>query len=253
MGRAKSMWMEDLENEAFYDWLEENYPFDFLGEVEKDSAEWEEAAMEFQQYCEERERLAYEEHEQEQYSYYLYLTLKDVDEIFQREISNLNELLRQLPEESNNPTLFKMYYAHAVTILEVYLEDMVKALIMSNDGFVKNTIKNVSPFNDGKFKLADLPLFDEDGIKKFILGKLSENIFHAIPKAIAIIQGITETSIKVDIARVCKVVDTRHHIVHRNGKDKDGRIINIDCEIVSTAINDIEEFAGALRSSLEPY
>ena len=119
------------------------------------------------------------------------MTLGDVDKIFDKEIASLKALLKFEPGISNGTTFCKMIYAHAVTIMEVYLEDMIKALIVSNLHFLKNTIKNVKPFCDGRFKLSEISL-EPDGIKKFVLLKLTENLFHDIPKVINIYSGLLE-------------------------------------------------------------
>jgi hypothetical protein len=143
-----------------------------------------------------------------------------------------------------------MIYAHAVTILEVYLEDMVKALILSNDTFLKNTIKNVKPFCDTKFNLRDISL-EEGGIKKFVLRKLSENLFHDIPKVVNIIAGIFEKKIDLDIEKIAAVTAKRHDIVHRNGKNRDGETLVIDRSAAEYAIKAVEGFTNELRNVLQ--
>jgi len=172
---------------------------------------------------------------------------KSAAPVFER--SPLKKLLKNSRTNSNNPTFCKMIYAHAVTILEVYLEDMVKALIISNEGFLKNTIKNVKPFNDTRFKLGEISL-EQDGIKKFVLRKLSDNLFHDIPKVIKIISGIVESKLNIDIENICAITATRHDIVHRNGKNKDGGTLVIDKSKAELSIRTVEYFAKELRNAL---
>ena len=246
MGRVKEEWMERMENEAMYEWIEENYGDDA---GEEGSDEWNEAVQAFEDYCENQARLEQEAWEQDEYDYYLCLTLNDVDKIFNQEILNLKKLLKNSHAATNNPTFYKMIYAYAVTILEVYLEDMVKALIISNEGFLKNTIKNVKPFSDTRFKLGEISL-EQDGIKKFVLRKLSENLFHDIPKAIKIISGMVERKLNVNIEYICVITATRHDIVHRNGKNKEGDTLAIDGAAAELSIKTVESFAKELRNAL---
>jgi len=246
MGRAKEEWMERMENEAMYEWIEDNYGDDA---GEEGSDEWNDAVQAFEDFCENQARLEHEAWEQDEYDYYLYLTLNDVDKIFDQEVSNLKQLLKNSHADLNSPTFCKMIYAHAVTILEVYLEDMVKALIVSNETFLKNTIKNVKPFSDSRFKLGDISL-EQDGIKKFVLRKLSENLFHDIPKAIKIISGIIESKLSVNIENICAITATRHDIVHRNGKNKEGVALVIDEAAADLSIKTVESFAKELRNAL---
>lgn len=246
MGRVKEEWMRHQELEEMHDWIEENYGDD-AGEEGSDT--WNEAVQAFEDYCENKQRLELELHWQEEYDYYLTLTLIDADSIFQKDLFELKFMLGNAANDEPNQTFFKMVYAHAVTILEVYLEDIAKALIMSNEQYLENTIKNVRPFCDTKFKLGDISL-DNDGIKKFVLGKLSDNLFHDIPKVLKLLSGVVEKQLDVSISDICSVTSTRHDIVHRNGKNKDGKSIEIGLSSTLSALNTIEIFANKIRHKL---
>ena len=246
MGRVKEEWMRQQELEPMYEWIEENYGDDA---GEEGSETWDEAVQAFEDYCEEQQRLEQELYWQEEYDYYLTLTLNDADLIFQKDLSELKTMLETSAKDEPNQTFFKMVYAHAVTILEVYLEDIAKALIMTNEAYLANTIKNVHPFCDTKFKLGDISL-ENDGIKKFVLGKLSDNLFHNIPKVLKMLSGIVEKKLDVPISDICEVTSTRHDIVHRNGKNKDGETIDIALSTTLEALNTVETFANQLRHKL---
>ena len=127
---------------------------------------------------------------------------------------------------------------------------MVKALIISNEGVLKNTINSVKPFSDTKFRLGEISL-EQDGIKKFVLRKLSENLFHDIPKAIKIISGMVESKLNVNIENICAITATRHDIVHRNGKNKEGDALTIDKKAAELSIKTVESFAKELRNALQ--
>ena len=246
MGRVKEEWMRQQELEPMYEWIEENYGDDA---GEEGSETWDEAVQAFEDYCEEQQRLEQELYWQEEYDYYLTLTLNDADLIFQKDLSELKTMMGTSAKDEPNQTFFKMVYAHAVTILEVYLEDIAKALIMTNEAYLANTIKNVHPFCDTKFKLGDISL-ENDGIKKFVLGKLSDNLFHNIPKVLKMLSGIVEKKLDVPISDICEVTSTRHDIVHRNGKNKDGETIDIALSTTLEALNTVETFANQLRHKL---
>jgi len=246
MGRAKEEWMRREELEPMYEWIEENYGEDA---GEEGSETWNEAVKAFEEYCEDQYLLEEEAHRQDEYDYYIFLTLKDADLIFAKDISELRTMIAENSAMSANQTYLKMVLAHAVTVLEVYLEDITKSLIASNDAHLKNTIKNVKPFCDTPFKLREISI-EKDGIKKFVIGKLSENLYHDIPKTIKILSGITGKKIELSIKEACRIAVIRHDIVHRNGKNKDGDHIEITYPFVLDALTSIETFAGDLRSNL---
>jgi len=246
VGRVKEEWMRQQELEPMYEWIEENYGDDA---GEEGSETWDEAVQAYEDSCDEQQRLEQELYWQEEYDYYFALTLNDADLIFQKDLSELKTMLETSAKDEPNQTFFKMVYAHAVTILEVYLEDIAKALIMTNEAYLANTIKNVYPFCDTKFKLGDISI-ESDGIKKFVLGKLSDNLFHNIPKVLKMLSGIVEKKLDVPISDICEVTSTRHDIVHRNGKNKDGETIDIVLSTTLEALNTVETFANQLRHKL---
>lgn len=246
MGIVKKEWMHRQELEPMYEWIEENYGDD-AGEEGSDT--WNEAVQAFEDYCDNQQRLELEDSWQEQYDYYLTLTLKDAVSIFQKDLFELRRMLDIVDNEVFNQTFFKMVYAHAVTILEVYLEDIAKALIMTNEAYLSNTIKNVRPFCNTAFKLGDISI-EKDGVKKFVLGKLSDNLFHDIPKVMKMLSGIIEKKLDVSISDVCRVTSTRHDIVHRNGKNKEGESIEIALSATLEALSAVETFANQLRYKL---
>lgn len=246
MGSVKNEWISHQEQEGMYDWIEENYGDDA---GEEGSSSWNEAVQDFERRCENKHRLEQEMFLQEQYDYYLSLSLLDADFIFQKDIFELKSMLENTVNGLSNHTFIKMAYAHAVTILEVYLEDVSKALVMSNEKCLENTIKNVRPFRDTKFKLGDISL-ENDGIRKFVIGKLSENLFHDIPKVMNILSSITGKRLDLSVGDICNVTSVRHDIVHRNGKNKDGELIDIGLDSTLDALNTIVMFVKEVRHEL---
>ncbi len=120
---------------------------------------------------------------------------------------------------------------------------------MSNENYLGNVIKNVRPFCDTRFKLSDISL-ENGGIKKFVLGKMSDNLFHDIPKVLKILSGVVDKRLDVSIDDVCKITSMRHNIVHRNGKNKDGEMLVIDASDTLSAVDTIETFTNSLRCKL---
>lgn len=246
MGRAKEEILRYEELEPMYEWIEDNYGDDA---GEEGSETWQEAVKAYECFFEDQRRHEEEAYWQDEFDYYIYLTLKDADSNFHKDMLELKEMLGANHGMVANKTYLKMVYAHAVTLLEVYLGDLTKSLILTNNGYLSNTTKNVKPFYDTAFKLADISL-EDDGIKKFVLNKISENLFHDIPKVINVINGVIGKKIEFSIGDVCRVTNVRHDIVHRNGKNRAGEEIDVTLSLVTDALNVIEGFAGNLRQKL---
>lgn len=245
MGLVKEDWMEWQEQEHMREWIEEKYGSLIL----EGTPDWHAAVQEFHQYCLDQERIEREIHEQEEYDYYMYLRYGETYELFHSGINELKGMLENAPDNLKSSTFFKMLYAHSVTLLEVYLESIVKTLILSDRQFLINTIENVRPFNDTKIMLKDIST-EDGGIQKFVLGKISDNLFHDIPKVINILSGVLGKKINIEIDEICKVTSIRHDIVHRNGKNKSSDNIGIDADSTYKALIVVEGFANELRSAL---
>ncbi len=249
MGGAKDELLRYQEMEPMYDWIEENYGDDAGDEG---SESWNKAVQAFHDYCEEQLCLEQEMHWQEEYDYYITLTLQEANNIFEKDLSELETMINS--SQISSPTFYKMCYAHVVTILEVYLEDIVKSLIMSSEGFLANTINNVKPFCDETFNLGDVFLENDslrkDGLRKFALSQLSDTVFHNIPKILQILCGILNRKLKVEIGDICRITTRRHDIVHRNGKNKDGELIEVSLSETKSALETVKKFSENLRSEI---
>ena len=54
------------------------------------------------------------------------------------------------------------------------------------------------------------------------------------------------------LTAVAVAIPTRHHIVHRNGRDQDGVVVDISSEDVRKLIQSVEEFALDIQQKLHP-
>lgn len=146
--------------------------------------------------------------------------------------------------------LHKMVYAYSVTLLETFLSDTVKSLILSHDIYFENALRNVEELKKTSVNLITL-WASPDGVKGIALQKLSEILYHNIPKVKEMIDAIVGRKLNINMSKVNQIISFRHDIAHRNGKTQEGDDLYIDAEVVEEAINSIEEFAAAIHSELE--
>ena len=75
-------------------------------------------------------------------------------------------------------------------------------------------------------------------------------IYHNLPK----VKGMYKDTLGVDLGDIgiaYKAVLTRHDLVHRNGKTKDGVEVVIDSVIIDQLFSDIETFIGNIDKQIE--
>jgi hypothetical protein len=253
MGSVKQYWMEQQELEPMYDWIEDNY-----GELDEDCEDWEAAVQEYNDYV---ERLQMEEaraNAANEYDYYIYFVLEAADKKYNKDLTELKEFVKKSTPEY--PEIFyKMSFAHAVTIFEVYMEDITKSLLLHNDEFLNSFIRNGSKvLSAKKYSLKDFLVNKQKIASECEIGNLRMNallhlsgtLFHDITKLLSNFEGILGRGLTVENTEIRKVVGIRHDIVHRNGVSKKGASLSIDKKMVLSGIQIIEEFSKNIRDEL---
>ena len=158
-------------------------------------------------------------------------------------MNNLKELL-MIIQIYHEPTFYKMNYAYAVTLMETFLADTTISLVLSKDKYLINAITKVEDLKKLKCSLIDI--LNKDGVKGIVIDKLSEILYHNIPKVKIILEGILGKRLDVDISNLTQITLLRHDIVHRDGKTTDGHRIKVDKEIAIETIKTIENFVESI-------
>ncbi|WP_194664170.1 hypothetical protein [Vibrio anguillarum] len=126
----------------------------------------------------------------------------------------------------------------------------MKTLINENDKFLKNAIFNVEQLKKSRFGLGDL-YSQNMTIQTLATKKLSEEVlFHNIPKVMVIFEQVLGKKLSVGYAKVNKIKDVRHDIVHRNGKTIEGKHHHLDFSELHAALDSIELFACELQKEI---
>ncbi len=230
------------------EWIRERLSDDSLDE---DSEEYQELAEEYSNY---------QEHLREEAEWQAELRwLKDngssnIHNIF---VSELDALRIMFDSNVNNPQkmafilhtniVVKMSYAYAVTLLESYLGDTLRALISQDEQFLKNALRKFKVLKS--VKLTDVVETDLD-VKSLVLRYVSDVLYHNIPNVVEMYEQVLGVKLEIDISKVVKITKLRHDIVHRNGRNVDGSTISVGAQDFTQAISDIKEFTGALQRAI---
>lgn len=123
-------------------------------------------------------------------------------------------------------TLDKLLFANIITCLETYLSDALINIVLNNENYLKRFVENFKDYKDNSLKLCDI-FKKMESLKKQVKEDLFALMYHNLPK----IKEIYKTTLNIDfpnnIGDVMKKIYVRHHLVHRNGKDRDGNQIII--------------------------
>ncbi|MGM9779855.1 MAG: hypothetical protein ACI3ZD_16200 [Prevotella sp.] len=139
-------------------------------------------------------------------------------------------------------TLYRVLYANLISCMESFLSDTLIHKVLECEDNKRAFVKGYKEFS--KLEIGLSSLYDTiDGIDGIITKTLRDIIYHNLPK----VKGIYKDVLGIDLGEIgvlCKCVNTRHDIVHRNGKTKGGEKITIERK-------DIEELAKAVSDMIE--
>ncbi|EOG7683144.1 hypothetical protein [Vibrio vulnificus] len=141
----------------------------------------------------------------------------------------------------------KMSYAYAVTLLESFLGDTLRALITENEQFLKNALRKFKILKN--VKLTDLADTDLD-VKSLVLRYVGDVLYHNIPNVMEMFEQVLDVKLDIDMSEVVKITKLRHDIVHRNGKSIDGKSIRLNDKDFTHAIEEIQKFANTLQRAI---
>ena len=228
--------MEELEaEEEMNNWIEEHVD---LG-VKEGDAEWEEMKK---IYLEGGQQLA---DDWEDYNYddiTFHLTNEDIAlASFENQINFIEGNL----DDQISPLLTKMKYSYVVTLMEAFLGDMTKDLIISNDKYLINALTKIEEIKEIKISLYEI-YNDKDLVNKKVLGVLSGYIYHNIGKVLRILRLVLgediPDNVKVLVGDIIEVIKIRHDIVHRNGRTLDDIQLEINEAQLYKAIDITKKF-----------
>lgn len=120
----------------------------------------------------------------------------------------------------------KMLFSYTITLMEAYLSDtFIDAL--DTRPYLKRTLVVEDPyFKKQKFDLSELYLRLES-IDSVISEYLQELMWHNVFKVKLLYKQVLDVDFPDNLAAIARLVDTRHDLVHRNGKTKEGQSIPI--------------------------
>ena len=169
---------------------------------------------------------------------------------FQEEIENLERLNEtELEDKSLETILKRQIFSGVVGTLETFLSDTFINLTMDNDNYFQNFVESYPDFRQRKFELRHLYI-EQARIKETGKKIMLDIIYHDLPK----VSKMYTATFKIEfpsIGSLMKSILTRHDLVHRNGKTKDGTDVVIDKAAIADLIGKIRPFVEDIANKLD--
>lgn len=167
---------------------------------------------------------------------------------FHKEIENLNELRRIEITPELQKILYRQIFIGVIGAMEAYLQESLLSLIFTEEKYFKSFLNNYSPFRNEKISLSDI--YKELTLIEYKVNeKICDINFHNIPK----VKNVYEFTFGInfpDIRKINKYIVTRHDLVHRNGKDKEGNDVSPNNDDLNDLIKDISFFIKTINNLL---
>jgi hypothetical protein len=175
---------------------------------------------------------------------------KHLFQTFKSSIDNLQKL-NEIDLNSNelNSILKRQIYTGIVAAMETFLSDTMINITLSDKNLIRNFVESCPDFAKQKFELREI-FIEYNKLHNTIRNVLLDTIYHDLRK----VREMYRSTFKIefpDIAEPIKCVLIRHDLVHRNGKSKDGVLLNIDTEQVSKSIKTINLFVTGIAERLK--
>jgi hypothetical protein len=147
--------------------------------------------------------------------------------------------------------VLRLLFAGTIATMEAYLSDFFIARIKSNDLLKQNFVSTNPDFKQQKFYLSEIHS-QLAALDKTIANYLSQIVWHNLGRVSLMYKSALGISFPEDMAALYKAVETRHDIVHRNGKSPDGTPLEIKKEDVCKLIEEVRELAHHIETVSQP-
>lgn len=180
----------------------------------------------------------YEENENKKHYQLLVDQLESVDMILELDV----------PEKARFSFLV-MIHAHVVSAIEGYLAGVFIHDVCNSEELTRKLVESDPEFSKRKFTLREI-YQEKETLKVTVASYLKDLIFHDLKKIKPMYEIVLNHKFS-DLSWLFKAVEIRHHCVHRAGYDKDGEKVDISVESIADLLNNVNDLAGEIDSTIE--
>ncbi|WP_293603786.1 HEPN/Toprim-associated domain-containing protein [Polaromonas sp. UBA4122] len=156
----------------------------------------------------------------------------------------LNELNGILALADDNPSLTRLLYANMITAMESYLSDTIKKNVLNRPPLLRRFVESNQQLREKKIPTADV-FRTVDGMKAQVATLIEQTLFHDLTKTIALYRDVLAVEFpREHLGALQQAITIRHDIVHRNGRDSAGKLVEL-------TIGDLTNLVGIISLLIE--
>ena len=168
---------------------------------------------------------------------------------FSGAILDIEELLKTKVDEAIAPCLWRMLYVNVITVLETYLSDAFINTIATESELMRRFIETTPEFQAEKVPLSEV-FKAVEGVERKARSYLIDVAWHNLERVKPLYKATLGIKFLPDSGDIFRAILTRHDIVHRNGKTKDGKEIIISPKEVADLICAVKKFVQHIDAQL---
>ncbi len=183
---------------------------------------------------------------------YLYSTQEEVFDNYIQRIEDISSLMRIVNvEDKERALLNKLYFINIITSLDAFICDTILTIITSDESKFEKYYNSL-PYNQVKLKMDDLQEQNHIGlIEQKVVYYVLRQSFSNIKTINYFFKNICNVTIENSNNSINEHFDTRHKLVHRNGRDKDDKYIEISLSDLDKVIKDTRNFVDQIMYKLQ--
>lgn len=168
--------------------------------------------------------------------------------------STVEALLRVEVLQTHSRVLCRLLFANVLTIIETYLADTFLGLVVSDQALLERFVQTNPGFKKESVQLSDV------FVKAALMGGVVRNylldlIWYKLDRVRSMYLDVLDIDISPHMGEIARAIPTRHDIVHRNGRDRQGNeivILSTDVQDLLQHVQRLARFIDSSRSSVRP-
>jgi hypothetical protein len=158
---------------------------------------------------------------------------------FSGAVLDIEALLRTMVPDPVAGCFYRLLFVNVITALETYLSDAFIITVINQPELMRKFVETTPEFRAEKISLADAYKATELAERR-ARTYLADVVWHHLERVKSMYRETLDLEFPENIGPIFRAILTRHDIVHRNGKSKDGEEILITEESVRQLIADVE-------------
>ena len=152
------------------------------------------------------------------------------------------------PASDPGRLLDRLLYAHAVTLVEAYLSGAFVQTVLADPVLIGKLVEAHPKLGDQKVSVREA-LDAETALRRKVKGYLAHVVYHRLDEVRRMYKSVLDVELP-DTGALEEAIETRHDVVHRNGKTKEGEDVAVDRDGVLDLLGAVEAFVGAVDRQL---